>query len=69
MHRSQESFRRSRFVVVFIDSLLHSPSKTNRFVFVFVYYCESQQASLRKIGPAGHPAGQVGFFIFKIKIF
>ena len=52
-----------------LNDLLHSPSKTNSFVFVFVYYCESQQASLRKIGPAGHPAGQVGFLLFKFKFF
>ena len=38
-------------------------------LFVFVYYCESKQASLRKIGPAGPPAGQVNFFKFKLFIF
>ena len=43
---------RGRFVQVVIDLWLHRPSKTNSFVFVFVYYCESQEASLRKIGIA-----------------
>ena len=47
-----------------LNDWLHSPSKTVSFVFVFVYYCEPQEASLRKIGPAGHPAGQVDSFIF-----
>ena len=40
---------RSRFVQVVIDLWLHRPSKANSFVFVFVYSCESQLASLRRI--------------------
>ena len=52
-----------------LNDWLHRPSKTVSFVFVFVYYCEPQEASLRKIGPAGHPAGQVGFLFFIFKFF
>ena len=39
-YRSQESARRSRFVLAFIDSLSPSPSRTNSFVFVLLYYLE-----------------------------
>ena len=45
-------FLRSRFVQVVIDLWLHSPSKTNSFARVFVYQCESKEASLIEIGPA-----------------
>ncbi len=33
-------------------SLVAPPEQTNSFEFVFVYYCESKLASLRKIGIA-----------------
>ena len=51
-HCSRKLALRSRSVQVVTDLWLHSPSKTNSFVFAFVYYCESQEASLRRIGTA-----------------
>ena len=48
MHQSQESVRRSRFVLAFIDSWSHRPSRTNSFVFVLLYYWDTRNDIAKK---------------------
>ena len=34
-----------------------------------IFFAISEKASFKKIGPAGHPAGQVDFLFYKLKLF